>query len=192
MWLRLRNGEGKKKVCPFLLLENSSPISVPWKPQTTFSSSGYPDFLSRENWLSTTKYIPPSWMIINLLTHLPAKHSSTLSLRNTYIDPALAPNMPGEHTEYSVPSLSGHHWDHPTWIHAKSAHQTLHMNPCQVSTQTTHLHPCHVITKTTPPPSMPGHHTDNTNSIHTRSAHRPTHLHPCRAADRPPQGPPCQ
>ena len=31
MWLRLRNVEGKKKICPFFLLENSRPLS-PWGP----------------------------------------------------------------------------------------------------------------------------------------------------------------
>ena len=37
---------GEKGVCPFLLLENSRPLSPPWEPQTRFFSSGTPDFLS--------------------------------------------------------------------------------------------------------------------------------------------------
>ena len=45
MWLRLRNVE-KKKVCPFLLLENSRPLSPPGEPQTPFASLGTPDFLT--------------------------------------------------------------------------------------------------------------------------------------------------
>lgn len=36
---------GKENVCSFLLLENSRPLSSPWESQTTFSSSGNPDFL---------------------------------------------------------------------------------------------------------------------------------------------------
>ena len=36
----------KKKVCPFLLLENSRPLSPSQEPQTPFSSSGTLDFLS--------------------------------------------------------------------------------------------------------------------------------------------------
>ena len=36
---------GKKK-CLFLLLENSRPLSLPWEPQTPFSSLGTLDFLS--------------------------------------------------------------------------------------------------------------------------------------------------
>ena len=36
----------KKDVCPFLLLENSRPLSPLGEPQTLFSSSGTPDFLS--------------------------------------------------------------------------------------------------------------------------------------------------
>ena len=44
MWLRLRKVEGgKKDVCPFLLLENSRPLS-PWLPQTPLSS-GTPGLL---------------------------------------------------------------------------------------------------------------------------------------------------
>ena len=35
-----------KKACPFLLLENSRPLSPLWNPQTPLSSSGTPDFLS--------------------------------------------------------------------------------------------------------------------------------------------------
>ena len=48
MWLRLRNVEGKKKKdsCPFLLLENSGPLSPPQESQTPFSSLGTLDFLS--------------------------------------------------------------------------------------------------------------------------------------------------
>ena len=45
MWLRLRNVE-KKRVSPFLLLENSRPLSPPREPQTPFASLGTPDFLS--------------------------------------------------------------------------------------------------------------------------------------------------
>ena len=45
MWLRLRNVEGKK-VCLFLLLEISRPLSPPWEPQTTVSFLGTPNFLS--------------------------------------------------------------------------------------------------------------------------------------------------
>ena len=37
---------GKKDVCPFLLLENSRPLFALQEPQTLFSSSGNPDFLS--------------------------------------------------------------------------------------------------------------------------------------------------
>ena len=37
MWLRLRNVK-EKKVCPFLLLENSRPLSPPGEPQITLSS----------------------------------------------------------------------------------------------------------------------------------------------------------
>ena len=37
---------GKKSVCPFILLENSRPLSPPGEPQTSFSFSGTPDFLS--------------------------------------------------------------------------------------------------------------------------------------------------
>ena len=44
MWLRLRNVEGKKHF-PFLLLENSRPLSPPWELQTSLSL-GTPDFLS--------------------------------------------------------------------------------------------------------------------------------------------------
>ena len=36
----------KKKKCPFLLLENSRPLSPSWEPQTPFSSSGIPGFLT--------------------------------------------------------------------------------------------------------------------------------------------------
>ena len=36
----------KKKVCPFLPLENSRPLSPLREPQTPLSSSGTPDFLS--------------------------------------------------------------------------------------------------------------------------------------------------
>ena len=36
----------KKDVCPFLLLENSRPLSPFWEPQTPLSSSGTLDFLS--------------------------------------------------------------------------------------------------------------------------------------------------
>ena len=43
--IRLRNVEGKKR-CPFLLLENSRPLSLLREPQAPFSSSGTPDFLS--------------------------------------------------------------------------------------------------------------------------------------------------
>ena len=46
MWLSLRNIEGKKDICPFLLLENSRPLSPFWEPQTPISSLGTPDFLS--------------------------------------------------------------------------------------------------------------------------------------------------
>ena len=55
MWLRLRNVEGGKKFVlssfwripdPYLLLENPRPLSPPRGPQTPFSSSGTPDFLS--------------------------------------------------------------------------------------------------------------------------------------------------
>ena len=45
MWLRLRNVK-EKKVCPFLLLENSRPLSLPWEAQTPLSYLGTPDFLS--------------------------------------------------------------------------------------------------------------------------------------------------
>ena len=45
MWLRLRNVEGKK-VCLFLLLEISRPLSPPWEPQTAISFLGTPNFLS--------------------------------------------------------------------------------------------------------------------------------------------------
>ena len=45
MWLRLRN-IGEKKSLSFLLLENFKTLSLPWEPQTTFSSSGTLDFLS--------------------------------------------------------------------------------------------------------------------------------------------------
>ena len=46
MWLKPRNVEKEKDTCPFLLLENSRPLSPPWEPQTPFSSLGTPDFLS--------------------------------------------------------------------------------------------------------------------------------------------------
>ena len=49
MWLRLRNVQKKKKkkdACPFLFLENFRSLSLLWEPQTPFSSSGTPDFLS--------------------------------------------------------------------------------------------------------------------------------------------------
>ena len=38
--------ECRKKCCPFLVLENSRPLSPLREPQTHFSSSGTPDFLS--------------------------------------------------------------------------------------------------------------------------------------------------
>ena len=52
MWLRLRNVEREKK-CPFLLLENSRPLSPPREPQTPLSS-GTPGLLINlpRNWLS--------------------------------------------------------------------------------------------------------------------------------------------
>ena len=49
--------EGKKKnVCPFLLLENLRPLSPPWEPQTSFSSSGTPDFLSTSLRIDSLRY----------------------------------------------------------------------------------------------------------------------------------------
>ena len=45
MWLRLRNTK-EKKICPFLLFENSRPLFSPWESQTPFSFSETPDFLS--------------------------------------------------------------------------------------------------------------------------------------------------
>ena len=196
----------KKTVCPFLLLENSRPISGLREPQTPFSSSGNPDFLSSclQNDYLTAKYMPPPWLIINLLTHPPAKHSATLSLRNKWTGPTIAPSMPVEHT------------DHSTSIHARSPLRPLHLHLCQVSTWTRPLHRCQVSTQTIPttsmpgqqrnipppsmpgtdtgqqPPQIPGQHTDHTTStkpgrdtdhpsnIHARSTHRPHHLHPCQ------------
>ena len=58
MWLGLRNVE-KKKVCPFLLLEKSIPLSPPQEPQTPLSSLRTPasyqtcleiDSLYRHHW----------------------------------------------------------------------------------------------------------------------------------------------
>ena len=165
---------GKKIICFFLQLENSRPISGLWEPQTPFCSLGNMDFLSSCLQIDclSTKYMPPPWLIINLLTYQPAKHSSTLSLRNTQIGPTLAPPMPGEHT------------DHPTSILVMSPLRPPHINPCQVRTQTT------------PAPSMQVHHWDHPNStdsrsvhrtptsINARSPHRPSDLHPCQSAPK--------
>ena len=76
------------------------------------------------------------------------------------------------------PSIPGQPTDHPTSIHARSAHRPPQIHQCQVSAETPPLHPCQVSTRTTPPPSMPGQHTDHPTSIHAKSAHRPPHLHP--------------
>ena len=51
MWLRLRNAEEEEeeeeeKVCPFVLLENSRPLSPLQEPHTLLSSLGTQDFLS--------------------------------------------------------------------------------------------------------------------------------------------------
>ena len=40
MWLRLRNVEKKKDVCPFLLFKNFRPLSPTWESQNPFSSWG--------------------------------------------------------------------------------------------------------------------------------------------------------
>ena len=91
-----------------------------------------------------------------------------------------------------APSMPGQHTDHPSSIHARSAHRPPHLHPCQVSTQTT------------PPPSTPGHHSDHPSSIHARSVQRhsrsinarsvqrhPRSI-PARSALRPPHFHPCQ
>ena len=92
--------------------------------------------------------------------------------------------------------------DHPSSIHARSAHRPPQLHQCQVSAETPQIHPCQLSTQTTPypsmpgqckdipdpslpgqhsdhpAPSMPGQCTDHPTSIHARSAHRPPQLHP--------------
>ena len=62
--------------------------------------------------------------------------------------------------------MPGHHSDHPTSIHARSAHRPPHLHPCQVSAQTSPALP------------MQGQHTGHLTSIHARSAHNnPSSIH---------------
>ena len=81
MWLRLRNVEGKKKICPFFLLENSRPLS-PWGPLDFLSTYLGIDFLtfkeysglisSRIDWVN----LAIQGTLKNLLQH----HSSKASI----------------------------------------------------------------------------------------------------------------
>ena len=41
----ISSGLKERSVCPFLLLDNSRPLSTPQKPHISFSSWGTPDFL---------------------------------------------------------------------------------------------------------------------------------------------------
>ena len=48
--------EKRKKVRPFLILENLTPLSPPWGPQTPSSYSGTPDFLSTYLRIDSLRY----------------------------------------------------------------------------------------------------------------------------------------
>ena len=81
MWLRLRNVEGKKKICPFFLLENSRPLS-PWGPLDFLSTYLGIDFLtfkeysglisSRIDWVN----LAIQGTLKNLLQHHSSKAST--------------------------------------------------------------------------------------------------------------------
>ena len=103
MWLRLRNVE--KNVCPFLLLENSRPLSVPWEPQTPFISSRTPHFSSTcleidslsiqsrnslprpdVNALQSVQLLSRVWLFVTPWT---AAHQASLSITNSWSLPKL-------------------------------------------------------------------------------------------------------
>ena len=65
----------KKRVCPFLLLENSSLLSPPWDPWIPFSSLGTPDFFSTclgidSLSIKLKNFLPIKFSSVQLLSHV--------------------------------------------------------------------------------------------------------------------------
>ena len=93
----ISSGLKEKKVCPFLLLENSRPVYHPWEPQTSLSSSGTPDLPTYLGIDSPTNILYNSSLcFINCLPCHPLSNGNSVRLRICIFCSTMIPRHPQE------------------------------------------------------------------------------------------------
>ena len=97
-------GRGWGEACPFLLLENPRPLSLLQEPQTSFSSSGTPDFLSTCLGIDSPRSAGGGMATLSRILGLPwwlSCKESCCNVRDLGLSPGLG-KSPGEGKVYPL------------------------------------------------------------------------------------------